>query len=56
MDDIAVEIYCCDKCSNFTMVEDGKELKSCSICGETWESGNLYIGGTGLVTCIVENG
>ena len=56
MGEIEVEIYGCNKCESLTMVEQNKEVKCCAVCGEVWDSENLYVGGSGTVTNIVENG
>lgn|GEM_PF-4142414 len=51
-----MEIYGCNKCNNLTIVESNKELACCAVCGERWDSENLYVGGSGTVVNIVENG
>lgn len=56
MENMHVDIYGCKKCDSLTMVENHKTLNFCGVCGEKWDSDNMYFGGNGTVKDIVENG
>lgn len=53
---IFVEIYECEKCHSLTSIENGKEIKCCSICGEKWSEENMHHAGLGTIKDIIENG